>query len=63
MRSKGRQQTKIFTKENVVVSFDSKENENVFCGIFSNLADKFLKPLKRIISRFEMAVKILFYTK
>ena len=62
MPSKGSQQTKIFTKENVVVSFDSKF-ENVFCGIFSNLADKFLKPLKRIISRFEMAVKILFYTK
>ena len=39
MPSKGENQSKISIKENGIVSFNSGDNADVFCGFFSNFAD------------------------
>ena len=66
-------QSKLSVKEDGVVSFNSKDNANIFCRFFSNLADSLLqklyvqkinmesKLLNSIISIFEVNVRILFF--
>ena len=45
MPSKRGRQSKVSLKENSVVSFDPKNNANIFCRFFSNLADSLLLKL------------------
>ena len=73
--SKWERQSKISLKENGLVSFYQKHNKNIFHRFFSSLTDSLLKkilpwkvnleskPLKNSITRFEMNVRTLFYTR
>ena len=48
MLSKGGRQSKISLKENNIVSFDSKNNENIFCRFFGNLVVSLLQTHARL---------------
>ena len=52
MPSKRGRQSKISLKENGVVSFDPKKNANIFCRLFSNIADSLLLKLPRPKNKF-----------
>ena len=44
--------SEISLKENDVASYDSKENANIFCRVFSKLGDSLLQKLTRPKNQF-----------
>ena len=54
-------QFKISLKENSVVSYNSKDNANTFCRIFSNLADSLLQKLPGLKTKFGIKITEEYY--
>ena len=58
---KRERQSKMSLKENGVVSYNSKDNANTFCRIFSNLADSLLQKLPGPKTKFGIKITEDYY--